>query len=185
MLCYNNFNILCIPLYICIFKCYKWIYRKSFLFLRWVMLIHMILSTSGSYSPQKHITLYLSFLGRGIFGLFAIFCFSSSAMSLWQMTSWHLLVCVPSLSGVDIRGFPPLQSVSVKLSPTQSLPLMRGQVSLQYSQSPALCPAWDPADRLAGAHSCLRSLLQSPPRLEAAGPPAPTPTTWPSSPGPL
>ena len=172
MLSYNNFNILYVYLYlyICIFKCYKWISVKSFLFLRRVMLIHTILFNRGIIFPLRNISRSIYPFSDGwIFRLFAIFCFSSSAMSL-AMTLWHLLVCVPGLSGVDRRSAPSSpKSHSETWTYSEALPSTWGQVSFQYSQSPALCTD-------AGAHPCLLSPLWSlSTLLEAEGQPAPDP----------
>lgn len=159
----------------------KWIYRKSFLFLRWVMLIHMILFNRGIIFPLRNISRSIyPFSDWWIFRLFAIFCFSSSAMSL-AMTLWHLLVCVPSLSRVNICSVPSSPKChSETESYSESLPSMRRQVSLQYSQSPALCPAWDPADRLeptlASAPRCGHRPRSWKPQASSPGPPLPGPS---------
>lgn len=167
---------------------------KEFLVLGWVMLIHMILFNLRIIFPLRNISRSIyPFSDGGYSGCLRYFCFSSSAMSL-AMTSWHLLVCVLSLSGVDILQVPPLQSVTewnlVLL--WVPLPLMRDKSA--YSTHRAQHSAQLRPSRLAGAHPPPLPVQSPSPLLEAAGPqprtphhlapPALDPYTWPSSPDP-
>lgn len=144
----------------------------------------MILFNLGIIFPLRNISrsIYPSRTGGDI-RLFAIFCFSSSAMSSWWPRDICWCVFLACL-GWTYAGFPPLQSVSVKLSPTLS-PCLWCVDKSAYSTHRAQHSA-QPETQQTGWLSPLPppSLLQSPVpaswKLQALQPR--TPTTWPLQP---